>query len=78
MIGVVLVAAVIARIIVGDWQLTDAVVPLVMLALFPFFEWMIHVFVLHWRPKRVGRLTIDPLAVAGSTAPTTSIRAASP
>jgi hypothetical protein len=61
MIGVVLVAAVIARVIVGDWQLTDAVVPLVMLALFPFFEWMIHVFILHWRPKRVGRLMIDPL-----------------
>ena len=61
MIGTVLVAAVIARIIVGDWQITDAFVPLVMLALFPFFEWMIHVFILHWRPKRVGRLTIDPL-----------------
>jgi hypothetical protein len=61
LIGAVLVAAVIARVIVGDWQLTDAVVPLVMLALFPLFEWMIHVFILHWRPKRVGRLTIDPL-----------------
>jgi hypothetical protein len=61
MIGVVLVAAAIARVIVGDWQPTDAVVPLVMLVLFPFFEWMIHVFILHWRPKRVGRLTIDPL-----------------
>jgi hypothetical protein len=61
MIWAVLVAAVVARIVVGDWQLTDAVVPLVMLALFPFFEWMIHVFILHWRPKRVGPLTIDPL-----------------
>src|SRR6478752_3520981 len=61
MIGAVLVAAVTARIAVGDWQVTDAVVPLVMLALFPFFEWMIHVFILHWRPKRLGRLTIDPL-----------------
>nr|WP_099041516.1 sterol desaturase family protein [Mycobacterium neglectum] len=61
MIGTVLVAAVIARIIVGDWQITDAFVPLAILTLFPFFEWMIHVFVLHWRPKRIGRLTIDPL-----------------
>ncbi|MGO4445062.1 sterol desaturase family protein [Mycobacterium sp. 2YAF39] len=61
MIGAVLIAAIIARVVVGDWQLTDAVVPLVMLALFPFFEWMIHVFILHWRPKRVGPLTIDPL-----------------
>jgi Fatty acid hydroxylase superfamily len=61
MIGVTFVAALTARIIVGDWQLTDALVPLMMLALFPFFEWMIHVFILHWRPKHLGRLTIDPL-----------------
>ncbi len=69
MIGTVLVVAVIARIIVGDWQITDAFVPLVMLALFPFFEWMIHVFILHWRPKRVGRLTIDPLLSQGAPRP---------
>jgi hypothetical protein len=60
-IGVTLVGALTARIAVGDWQLTDALVPAVMLALFPFLEWVIHVFVLHWRPKHVGRLTIDPL-----------------
>ena len=34
------VAALTARIVVGDWQLTDALVPVVMLALFPFFEWI--------------------------------------
>ena len=61
MIGAVFVAALTARITVGDWQLTDALVPLVMIALFPFFEWIIHVFILHWRPKHLGRLTIDPL-----------------
>jgi len=61
MIGAVLVVAAAARIVVGDWQLTDAVVPLAIVAVFPFFEWMIHVFILHWRPKRVGPLTIDPL-----------------
>jgi hypothetical protein len=61
MLGVMLVAAVVARVIVGDWQITDVLVPLVMLALFPFYEWTIHVFVLHWRPKRLGRLTIDSL-----------------
>ncbi len=61
MIGAVLVAACVARVIVSDWQLTDALVPLVMVALFPFFEWTIHVFILHWRPKRVGQLTLDPL-----------------
>ena len=61
MIGATLLVALTARIVVGDWQITDALVPLVMVAVFPFFEWMIHVFILHWRPKRVGALTIDPL-----------------
>ncbi len=60
MIGAVFGAALTARIVVGDWQVTDALVPLAMIAVFPFFEWIIHVFVLHWRPKHVGRLTIDP------------------
>jgi sterol desaturase/sphingolipid hydroxylase (fatty acid hydroxylase superfamily) len=61
MIGATLLVALTARIVVGDWQITDALVPLVMVAVFPFFEWMIHVFILHWRPKHVGALTIDPL-----------------
>jgi hypothetical protein len=61
MIGTTLLAAVAARVVVGDWQITDAIVPIVMLAVFPFFEWIIHVFILHWRPKRLGPLTIDPL-----------------
>ena len=61
MIGVTLVGAVAVRIVVGDWQITDAIIPVAMLALFPFFEWIIHVFVLHWRPKRFGALTIDGL-----------------
>ena len=61
MLGAMLVAALIARVVVADWQIADVFVPLVMLALFPFFEWVIHVFILHWRPKRLGRLTIDSL-----------------
>src|SRR6185436_15331056 len=61
MIGVALVAALTARIIVGDWQLTDVLVPVAMLALFPFFEWVVHVFVLHWRPRQLGPVTIDSL-----------------
>ena len=32
--------------VAGDWRLSDALVPVVMLALFPFFEWVVHVFVL--------------------------------
>ncbi|WP_407662824.1 sterol desaturase family protein [Mycolicibacterium helvum] len=59
--AVALTAAVIARIAAGDWQLTDAVVPFAIAVGFPFLEWMIHVFILHWRPRRIGRITLDPL-----------------
>jgi hypothetical protein len=60
-IGTALAIGLTARMLVGDWQVTDALVPLAMLAVFPFFEWTVHVFVLHWRPRRLGRWTIDPL-----------------
>jgi Fatty acid hydroxylase superfamily len=61
MIGTTLVAVSAMRTVMGDWQTTDALVPVVMVAVFPFLEWAIHVFILHWRPRRIGRLTIDPL-----------------
>lgn len=56
-----LAAAVVARIVIGDWRWSDAVLPLVVLGAFPFVEWVIHVAVLHWRPRRIGRLTVDPI-----------------
>lgn len=61
MIAAVLVGALTARILIGDWQWTDAVVPLVMVAVFPFFEWVVHVGILHWRPRTTGAVRIDPL-----------------
>jgi sterol desaturase/sphingolipid hydroxylase (fatty acid hydroxylase superfamily) len=61
LIGTTFVVALTARVIVGDWHTADAIVALVMVALLPFSEWIIHVFILHWRPKHLGRLTIDPL-----------------
>jgi len=60
-IAATLVAALVARVAVGDWQITDAIVPVVMITGFPFLEWVIHVFILHWRPRRVGGVTFDPL-----------------
>ncbi|WP_435828975.1 sterol desaturase family protein [Nocardia beijingensis] len=59
MIGTTLVGALIARVVVGDWQLTDLLVPAVMLAVFPVFEWIVHVTVLHWRPRRLGPIALD-------------------
>ena len=61
MIAVTLLAAAGARIAQGDWHFTDTLVPLIMLAVFPFFEWLVHVCILHWRPRRIGALRIDPL-----------------
>ncbi|MGH3760288.1 sterol desaturase family protein [Actinophytocola sp.] len=61
MLATVLAGAVTARLIVGDWRVTDAITPVIMVAAFPFFEWVVHVCVLHWRPRRVGRVVLDPL-----------------
>ncbi len=30
-----------------------------MLAAFPFVEWIIHVFVLHWKPRTIAGVTLD-------------------
>lgn len=61
MIGGTLVGAVTARALLGDLRWTDALVPVVLLAAMPFVEWVIHVFVLHWRPRRLGPVALDPL-----------------
>ncbi len=59
MIAATLVAAVSWRIVEDDWRLTDVWAPVILVALFPVLEWVIHVFVLHWRPRRVAGLMID-------------------
>ena len=56
-----LVAAVAARVVVAGWAWSDLLAPLVFLALFPVVEWLIHVFVLHWRPRRVAGIELDTL-----------------
>jgi len=56
-----LVAAVVARAVVGEWAWTDLLAPVVFLAMFPVVEWLIHVFILHWRPRRVAGVEVDSL-----------------
>jgi hypothetical protein len=56
-----LLAAVVARVAVGDWRWSDAVLPFAVLAAFPFVEWVIHVVVLHWKPRRIAGFTLDPI-----------------
>ena len=54
-------AAVVARIVLGRWRKRDLAIAASVLAAEPFTEWMIHVGVLHFRPKRVRGRVIDPL-----------------
>jgi hypothetical protein len=60
-IVVVLAASVAARVVVGRWSWWDLLGPAIIVAAQPFTEWSIHVFLLHFTPKRLGGRTIDPL-----------------
>jgi hypothetical protein len=61
MLFVMLVGGLTARLVQGDWQLSDALLPLIVLAAFPVYEWLIHVFILHWKPRRIGRVKFDSI-----------------
>ncbi|MER7956212.1 sterol desaturase family protein [Streptomyces sp. NPDC096030] len=61
MISGTLVTVLACRIVLGDWRVTDAYAPVILLLLFPFLEWLIHVFVLHWRPRKVAGVVLDTL-----------------
>ena len=56
-----LAAALIVRLALGGWRGWDLVVVAGFIALQPFIEWMIHVFILHWKPKEIFGRKIDPL-----------------
>jgi len=47
------------RIALGDWSWIDAAIGLAILAYFPINEWIIHVAMLHWRPRKVFGRTLD-------------------
>jgi sterol desaturase/sphingolipid hydroxylase (fatty acid hydroxylase superfamily) len=55
----VLAHAILWRIFAGPLSIWDAVVVGLVLALHPLTEWVIHVFILHFRPRRLGRFTLD-------------------
>ena len=61
MIAAALVAAVAARAALGNPTPADAAVVAGYLAVFPFVEWVIHVGVLHWRPRTVAGRRVDSL-----------------
>ena len=50
-----------ARLVLGRWRQRDLAIAATILGAEPFTEWLIHVFVLHFRPRTVGGRHIDPL-----------------
>ncbi len=49
------------RITARSWSWWDLVIVVGLIAAEPFVEWIIHVVVLHWKPKRIFGREIDPL-----------------
>lgn len=50
-----------ARMALGGWSGWDAVVVAGLLTVHPFTEWLIHVYILHWKPKQILGKKVDPL-----------------
>lgn len=48
-----------ARLSLGNWSAWDLVVVLLLIGAWPIQEWLIHVFILHFRPKRLLGKTLD-------------------
>lgn len=61
LLGGAVAVLLVVRIALGDFGWADVAVAAGILAAEPFTEWLIHVFLLHWRPKKIGRITLDPL-----------------
>ena len=49
------------RLSLGDWQARDLIGPAIILVLEPFTEWVIHIVLLHWKPRRIFGRTVDPI-----------------
>jgi hypothetical protein len=47
------------RIALGGWTWWDLLVPAVLVALQPFTEWLIHTFILHFRPRTIAGRRVD-------------------
>jgi hypothetical protein len=61
LISAALLATAVARLVVARWSWWDLLAPGIILAAQPFTEWLIHVFLLHFKPVAVGSKTLDPL-----------------
>ncbi|HEX7058778.1 MAG TPA: sterol desaturase family protein [Solirubrobacterales bacterium] len=58
-LGAFLAVILAGRIAIGDWSWLDLAVAGLLIASQPFTEWLIHVGLLHSKPRRLGPFTID-------------------
>jgi hypothetical protein len=49
----------VSRIALGNFSWVDALLAFLVLAYFPINEWLIHVLMLHWKPRRIFGRTLD-------------------
>jgi hypothetical protein len=61
LISATFLTAVVARVALAGWTRGDAVVLGALIAAEPFVEWLIHVFILHFKPRKIFGRQIDPL-----------------
>ena len=47
------------RVLIGSWSWWDLLAAAIVLAINPFTEWMIHLFILHGDPWKIGSITLD-------------------
>jgi hypothetical protein len=57
-----LLALIALRLALGDFGWADLLAAAILLVVYPFGEWAIHVYLLHWRPTTVRGRRIDPPA----------------
>jgi hypothetical protein len=61
LLGTVIVGALVGRVLSGPGSWWELAIPVGLVAILPFVEWGIHVGILHWKPRKVAGLTVDPL-----------------
>lgn len=59
LLAVILVGCLAVRLALGGWRWRDLVVGVAFVVLQPFTEWVIHVVILHWRPREVFGRHVD-------------------
>jgi|SRR5680860_490920 len=61
LIGSFLIGALAYHGTLRTFSWTELIVPVALVVLFPVIEWVIHVVILHWRPRKVGGVPVDSL-----------------